>query len=313
MAYFRAMSSAGGVTATITVTYDSTFYNKTMTCENGTKTYTKTTTSSGSTTFNVYEEGTWTITCDGISRTVNVVLSYSTQMAITKTVTVYGAVGATISFSDTTGSKTVTLDSRGQGSVSITFIPNQSITFTDTNVAKNPNNLSQKYSKAIEVTSSTAAIYVCPNNAIYWYGYEKEGIESLINPEASNATVTKNTNNILMSAAYSNTCGIHTTKKQTVNSNTKIKAIYNFESANTTGYTSIIVGSSDNYDVNRSTDPTMVDKATNTNSDQNINKQIITCNSTHNGSYYIRIVDRANANVAWANTSTIYVDALWLE
>lgn len=70
--------SAGG--ATITVTYDSSFYNKTMTCTNGTKTYTKTTTSSGSTTFNVNEEGTWTITCNGVSVTVAVVLSYSTQM-----------------------------------------------------------------------------------------------------------------------------------------------------------------------------------------------------------------------------------------
>ena len=181
MAYFRAMSSAGGTTATITVTYDSTFYNKTMTCTNGTKTYTKTTTSSGSTTFNVSEEGTWTITCNDVSRTVNVVFSYTTQMTITKTVTVYGAVGATISFSDTTGSKTVTLNSSGEGSVSITFIPNQSITitFTDTNVAKNPNNLSQNYSKAITITNSTTTIYVMPDGAIYWYGYKRYTLSTI--------------------------------------------------------------------------------------------------------------------------------------
>lgn len=195
MAYFRAMSSAGGgAEATITVTYDSSFYNKTMTCTNGTKTYTKTTTSSGSTTFNVNEEGTWTITCNGVSRTVNVVLSYSTQMAITKTVTVYGAVGANISFSDTTGSKTVTLNSSGKGSVSITFIPpSQSIKFTDTNVAKNPNNLSQNYSKTITLTDSTTDIYVMPDGAVYWYGYK--AVESLTNiPTGS--SVTENTNYI---------------------------------------------------------------------------------------------------------------------
>lgn len=200
MAYFRAMSSAaGGTTATITVTYGSTFYNKTMTCTNGTKTYTKTTTSSGSTTFNVYEEGTWTITCNDVSRTVNVVFSYTTQMTITKTVTVYGASGATISFSDTTGSKTVTLNSSGEDSVSITFIPNQSITFTDTNVAKNPNNLSQNYSKAIKITSSTTSIKVMPENAIYWYGYKssnyQKGGNILVNCSGS---ISENTNNITL-------------------------------------------------------------------------------------------------------------------
>jgi len=198
MAYFQCMSSSGGAGATITVTYDSSFYNKTMTCTNGTKTYTKTTTSSGSTTFNVNEEGTWTITCNGVSRTINVVLSYSTQMAITKTVTVYGAAGATISFTDTTGSKTVTLNNSGQGSVAITFIPpSQNITFTDTNVAKNPNNLSQNYSKTITITESTTVIYVMPDNALYWYGWNGENWTLGANHQ--NATYNKNLNDITIS------------------------------------------------------------------------------------------------------------------
>lgn len=78
-------TSGGTITATaagatITVSYTSDFYNKTMTCTKGTTTYTQTTTSSGSTTFSVAESGTWTITCNGVSVNVTIVLEYSTQM-----------------------------------------------------------------------------------------------------------------------------------------------------------------------------------------------------------------------------------------
>lgn len=171
MAYFRCTSGSGGGGATITVTYDSSFYNKTITCSDGTTTYTKTTTSSGSTEFSVKDEGTWTIVCDGVSRTVNVVLNYSTQLMITKTFTVYGAVGATISFTDAVGSKTVTTDGSGQGSVSISFLPpSYSITFTSS-VAKDPDNLSADYTKTVAITNNMTDVYIMPDNALYWYGY----------------------------------------------------------------------------------------------------------------------------------------------
>ena len=172
MAYFECTTGIGaGGGATITVTYNSSFYNKTMTCSNGTKTYTKTTTSSGSTEFKVSDEGTWTITCNGVSRTVYVTFNYSTQMAVTKTVTIYSAANDTVSFTDAVGSKTVTTNASGQGSVAITFIPpSQSITFTSS-VAKNPSNLSAVYSKNINLTESTASIKVMPDGALYWYGY----------------------------------------------------------------------------------------------------------------------------------------------
>jgi len=192
--------TAGG--ATITVTYDSSFYNKTITCSNGSKTYTKTTTSSGSTEFSVSDEGTWTITCNGVSRTVNVVLNYSTQMTITKTITVYSAANDTVSFTDAAGSKTVTTNSSGQGSVSITFIPNQSITFTST-VAKNPNNLSANYSKTITITESTTSVSVMPDGVvIYWWGYNKypwtqSGWQNNGSTSAqTGSTATFNTNNM---------------------------------------------------------------------------------------------------------------------
>lgn len=79
MAFFSSVGSSESG-AVITVIYDSSFYNKPITCSNGIKTYTKTTTSSGSTEFKVSDEGTWTITCDGVSVIVSVVLSYSTEM-----------------------------------------------------------------------------------------------------------------------------------------------------------------------------------------------------------------------------------------
>ena len=81
MAYFECTTGLGaGGGATIIVTYESSFYNKTMTCSNGTKTYTKITTSSGSTEFSVSDEGTWTITCNGVSVSLDVTLNYATQM-----------------------------------------------------------------------------------------------------------------------------------------------------------------------------------------------------------------------------------------
>ena len=187
---------SGGALATITVSYTSTFYNKTMTCSKGGTTYTETTTSAGVTVFNVDSSGTWTITCDGVSRTVDVVLEYSTTMALSVTVDVYGPASDTISFTDATGAKTVTTDSSGAGSVTISFIPpNQSITFTSS-IAKDPSDLTADYSKSVTIDSNTTEVHVMPDNCLYWWG-NKVNITSE-NP-ASNFTYvapTWNTNNV---------------------------------------------------------------------------------------------------------------------
>ena len=175
MAYFRVtpkQNGGGGGGATITASYDSSLYGQTITCTDGVTTYTATTTSSGSTTFSVSSEGNWTVSCNGISKTVTVVLSYSTSLVgeVTKTMAVYGAANDTISFTDRVGSKTVTLDSAGAGSVSITYSPGVAITFTSS-VAKDPSNLSNYYSKSIAIGSADTEVYVMPDNALYWYGY----------------------------------------------------------------------------------------------------------------------------------------------
>ena len=162
---------SGGALATITVSYSSAFYNKTMTCSKGGTTYTETTTSVGVTVFNVDSSGTWTITCNGVSRTVDVLLEYTTQMSITKTVDVYSAVSDTVSFTDVNGAKTVTTDTSGHGSVSITFAPNSTITFTSSE-AKSPADVTQPYSKTITMSENITSIYVMEETALYWWGYE---------------------------------------------------------------------------------------------------------------------------------------------
>jgi hypothetical protein len=92
----------------------------------------------------------------------------------------YGAKEDTISFTDETGSKTETFAS-GQSSktVSITILPTgNNITFTSTG-SKDPSDLSSNYTKTITVTSGTTEVYVMPDNALYWYGYESDDCEEL--------------------------------------------------------------------------------------------------------------------------------------
>ena len=88
-------------------------------------------------------------------------------------VTMYGAVGAVITYTDANGSQTQTLDSTGKKTnVIISVMPSSpTIVFTDTTVAKDPDNLSNNYTKSVTITDSTTNIYVMPDNALYWYGW----------------------------------------------------------------------------------------------------------------------------------------------
>lgn len=179
MAYFRVTQkqSGGGGGATITVSYESSFYGKTITCSDGVTTYTKTTTSSGTTTFDVENEGTWTITCDGTTKTVNVVLSYSVALTITKTITVYSAASDTLSYTDASGqSKTATTDPSGVGTATVVYNNGDFITFTST-VANDPDDLSSYYSRTIQLHANTTEVYVMPDNTLYWWGYESSDLE----------------------------------------------------------------------------------------------------------------------------------------
>lgn len=223
MGYFRVTQkqSGGGSGATITVSYSSSYAGNTITCTDGVTTYTATATSAGNTTFNVNAEGTWTITCNGTSKTVNVVLDYSVTLTITKTISVYSAANDTLSFTDAAGSKTVTTDSSGAGSVSITYDDGSAITFTSS-VADDPSNIGVGYySKAITFTAATTTVYVMPDGAVYWYGYmggsqilsstnswgTSGSVSAFKNPTLNTNYVAANTSN---TACY---CGIGSTNK----------------------------------------------------------------------------------------------------
>ena len=167
---------SSGSEATITVTYDSEYYNKTITCTKGSTTLSDTTTSSGSTVFTVDEEGTWTISCNGTSFTVDVVFSYSAPITVVRNITVYSAASDTISFTDLAGAKTVTTDANGAGSVSIKVLPTGNAITFESSVADNPKNLNQRFSKTIKIDKNTTVIYVMPPGCIYWYGWKRESL-----------------------------------------------------------------------------------------------------------------------------------------
>lgn len=165
---------------TINVTLDSGFVGSSITCTNGTTTITKTS-STTSLTFRPPTTGTWTIigTIGGTASSVSAnVTSLSTpvsvilQSGITINVTMHGAAGATIAYTDVNGNQTATLDSTGiLANVSIEITNGMQITFTDTNVSKNPNDLTQNFSKTITMTTATTDVYVMPTeNCVYWYG-----------------------------------------------------------------------------------------------------------------------------------------------
>ena len=157
----------------------------------------------------------------------------------TKTITVYSAASDTLSFTDLDGSKTVTTNSSGQGSVSITYISGMVITFTSS-VAKNPNNLSEDYSKPIQLLEDTTEIYVMPNkDTLYWYGYKSSNLESCTSANGwswsssqSMGEPTYNTNNISLNPSSGQVKGIGSKTKVT---STRIYLIATWNSGNTGG------------------------------------------------------------------------------
>lgn len=166
---------------TINVALDADFIGETITCVNGGTTISKTA-SSTSLVFYPPTTGTWTIsgTVSGTTYSVDAeVVDLSTPVSVsletlqTVTVTLYSATEDTVAFTDASGVQKTEVFASGQSSksIDITIQPNgQSITFTSS-VAKNPDDLSQYYSKALTVTSSTTELYLMPENTLYWWGY----------------------------------------------------------------------------------------------------------------------------------------------
>lgn len=68
-----------------------------------------------------------------------------------------------------------TTDENGYGTFLKSNLPNGTYTFTSS-VANNPDDLNNYYSKQVIVTSSTTEIYVMPDSALYWYGFNNNSV-----------------------------------------------------------------------------------------------------------------------------------------
>lgn len=191
MAYFHCLigggSSGGGYE--LTVTCDADFAGTTITCTDGVTTLTQTCPSSSpyEVVFEIPNGGDWTISGvvggHTVSTGVNIPTSASLIATVQQTVTIYSAKEDTISYTDIDGvTQTITFAS-GETSKQVTITieaSGSSITFTSS-VAKNPDNLSQDYSKTFTITTSTTEIYLMPDavKTLYWWGYESDNLEDM--------------------------------------------------------------------------------------------------------------------------------------
>lgn len=252
MAYFHCLigggSSGGGYT--LTVTCNAAFAGTTITCTDGVTTLTKTCPSASpyEVEFDIPNGGDWTISGvvagQTVSTGVNIPTSLNLNALIQQTVTIHSAKEDTISYIDIDGAtQTITFASGATSKqVQITINPNgSSITFTSS-VAKNPNNLSQDYSKTFTITPSTTEIYLMPDavKTLYWYGYESDNFEDVSTANGwtfsyTMQTPTHNANEIdLSTSSGSVTKGIGS--KESINTN-KIHGIV--QSTGTSGNISL--------------------------------------------------------------------------
>lgn len=188
MAYFHCLigggSSGGGYE--LTVTCDADFAGTTITATDGVTTLTQTCPSASpyEVVFEIPNGGDWTISGvvagHTVSTGVNIPTSASLIATVQQTVTIHSAKEDTISYTDIDGATQTITFASGETSkqVQITIEPNgSSITFTSS-VAKNPNNLSQDYSKTFIITTSTTELYLMPDNTLYWWGYVGDNLEN---------------------------------------------------------------------------------------------------------------------------------------
>lgn len=208
---------------TINLTFDNEFRGLTITCANGGTVISKTAPISGNTmAFYPPSTGEWTIssTYSGVPYSTSAtVVSLSTavsailQMGATVTVTVYSAVGDTLTIVDESGTKTEVFDNdKAYKSITLDIAPSgSSVTFTSS-IAKNPSDLSAYYSKTVTVTSATTDVYVMPEKAIYWYGYKTKtfavtggNVGYPTYGMSNNGSITENTNNMTIGTNLSAT------------------------------------------------------------------------------------------------------------
>ena len=228
---------------TINLTYDNAFRGLTITCVNGGTTITKTAPISGnSMSFYPPSTGTWSVSGTYSGQTYSVdaeVTSLSTPVSVqlqttqTVSVTIYSAVGDTITYTDIYSvSRMITLDADSDhATANIDILPSGStLTFTSS-IAKNPDDLTADYSKSITITDATTEVKVMPDTALYWYGYMSNGAgrtdtESWSDSSATAEYVITNKNNITLDYGAGGAIG-GLVSKTTIPSVSYIKAVGN--------------------------------------------------------------------------------------
>lgn len=149
---------------------------------------------------------------------------------------IYSAASDTVYYMDNGSPVTVcTTDTTGHGTVSKSSLPNGTYTLYST-VAKDPENLSNDYSKSVTVAFDTYEIKVMPDGALYWYGWKDE-IETINSTNGWSVSPSYgvtwqivnpiyNTNSVQGSTtAYAECCGISSISKKSVIGK-KFKTIY---------------------------------------------------------------------------------------
>ena len=230
--------------ATLAITTSSSsLYGKTITIKKGSTTVGTTAFSAqGSASYTVHETGTYTCECEGYSgsATVSAETTYNVTINTVETyhltVDIYSAASDTLSYTDDNGAQTVTTDATGKATgVSITITQpslgvDPTITFTSS-VAKDPDNLSNDYSKTITVTSSTTDIYVMPDgHIVYWYGYLTHTLVDITS--SGSGSITYNTNSLTVKGnASQSTGGFFTDDSIDVTDYTNLKDIASYTTA----------------------------------------------------------------------------------
>ena len=97
---------------------------------------------------------------------------YGREDVVESDIDIYSAAYDTITITPQGGGTAIPVvtDETGHAGVSRATLPAGTYTFTSS-VAKDPDNLSNYYSKQITVTNDTVLIEFMPDNALYWYGY----------------------------------------------------------------------------------------------------------------------------------------------
>ena len=277
--------------------------------------------SSGSCSFTVLEVGTYAVKAsDGtyeIEGSVSIdseqiinkdIVSIELSFVVTITFDVYSAPNDSIYYyeDDNISNSEITLcttnaDGKGTGSLIVNKYNAKNITFYST-VAKDTTDGASAYNKSISIDSLTSEIYVMPDGAIYWHGYQRVPLYIDKVFENINGTYSINTNNIIIGikSSYSRvTC--QTNDLIDLSKYTKLRML-----STATGssikilYTSYQKGNAGAYSHREDA----VSYSTGTN-------QITDLNLTKTASPINCCVSIANSTTAYSGECIIY--ALWLE